>query len=81
MSCRTFNRFLNLSVAAAKSPQSYPTLCDPIDGSLPGTPVHGISQARILERVVISFSRGSSRPRDRTCISYVSCIGRQILYC
>ena len=39
--------------------------------------VHGISQARILEWVAISFSRGSSQPRDGTC---VSCIGRQILY-
>ena len=39
--------------------------------------VHRILQARILEWVAISFSRGSSRPRDRTCIS---CIGRQILY-
>ena len=45
--------------------------------SLPGFFVHGISQARILEWVVISFSRGSSQPRDRTC---VSCIGKRILY-
>ena len=44
--------------------------------SLPGFSVHGISQARILEWVVISFSRGSSRPRDWTCIS---CTDRQIL--
>ena len=43
----------------------------------PGSPVHGILQARIQEWVVISFSRGSSRPRDWTPIS---CIGRQILY-
>ena len=43
-------------VAAAKSLQSYPTLCDPIDGSPPGSPVHGILQARILEWVAISFS-------------------------
>ena len=40
------------------------TLCDPMDGSLPGSFVHGISQARILVWVAISFSRGSSRPRD-----------------
>ena len=45
--------------------------------SLPGSFVHGISQTRILEWVVISFSRGSSRSRDWTC---VSCIGRWILY-
>ena len=43
--------------------------------SLPGSFVHRIFQASILERVAISFSRGSSRPRDQTC---VSCIGRQI---
>ena len=45
--------------------------------AIPGFSVHGISQARILEWVVISFSRGSSRPKDRTCFS---CIGRRILY-
>ena len=44
--------------------QSCPTLCDPVDCSLPGFSVHGIFQARILEWVTISFSRGSSRPRD-----------------
>ena len=43
---------------------SCPTFCDPMDCSLPGSSVHGIFQARILERVVIFFSRGSSRPRD-----------------
>ena len=46
--------------------QSCPTLCDPMDCSLPGSSIHGIFQARILEWVAISFSRGSSRPRDRT---------------
>ena len=49
----------------------------PVDCSLPGSSVHGISQARVLEWVAISFSRGSSWPRDWTCIS---CVGRQILY-
>ena len=53
------------------------TLCAPMNGSPPGSPVHRISQARILEWVAISFSRGSSRSRDRTCIS---CIGRQVFY-
>ena len=48
------------------------TLCDPVDCSLSGFSVHGILQARILEWVAISFSRGSSRPRDR---APVSCIG------
>ena len=42
--------------AAAKSLQSCPTLCDPIDGSPPGSPVPGILQARTLEWVAISFS-------------------------
>jgi len=43
--------------------QSCPTLCNPMDCSPPGSSVHGISQARILEWVAISFSRGSSQPR------------------
>ena len=43
--------------------QSCPTLCDPMDCSLPGSSVHGIFQARVLECVAISFSRASSRPR------------------
>ena len=57
--------------------QLYTILCNPMDCSLPGSSVHGILQARILERVAISFSRGSSWTRDRTCIS---CTGRQSLY-
>ena len=44
------------TAAAAKSLQSCPTLCDPIDGSPPGSPVPGILQARILEWVAMSFS-------------------------
>ena len=51
--------------------QSCPTLCDPMDCSPPGSSVRGILQARILEWVAISFSRGSSRPRDW---AQVSCI-------
>ena len=47
---------LNLAAAAAKSLQSCPTLCDPIDGSPPGSPIPGILQARTLEWVAISFS-------------------------
>ena len=50
----------------AKSLQLCPTLCNPMDCSLPGSSVHGILQARILERVSISFSRGSSQPRNWT---------------
>ena len=49
--------------------QSCTTLCDPVDCSPPGSSFHGILQARILEWVAISFSRGSSRPRDRTQVS------------
>ena len=48
----------------SKVAQLCPTLCDPVDYSLPGSSIHGILQARILEWVAISFSRGSSRPRD-----------------
>ena len=44
--------------------QSCPTLCDPMDRSLPGSSVHVIFQARVLEWVAISFSRGFSQPRD-----------------
>ena len=51
--------------------QSCPTLYIPIDCSLPGSSVYGTSQARILERVVVSFSRRSSRPRDRTSVSSI----------
>ena len=55
-------------------------LCDSVDHSQPGSFVHGIFQARILERVAMPSSRESSSPRDRICVSYVSCIGRQLLY-
>ena len=47
-------------------------LCDPMDCNLPGSSVHGILQARLLEWVAISFSRGSSQPRDWTCVSCIS---------
>ena len=50
------------------------------DYSLPGSFVRGILQARILEWVAMPSSRESSRPRDQTHISYVSCIGRWVLY-
>ena len=53
---------------------------DLMDCSPPGSSVHGIFQPRTLEWVAMSFSRGSSRHRDRTSISCISCIGRQILY-
>ena len=58
-----------------KVTQLYPTLCHPMDCRLPGSSVHGISQARILEWVTIPFSRGTPRPRDWTLGSMqVSCI-------
>ena len=64
-------------LCCAKSLQSCPTLCNPMDCSPLGSSVHGILQARILEWVAISFSRGSSWSRDQTCIS---CIDRWVLY-
>ena len=45
--------------------------CDPVDCNLPDFSVHGILQARILEWIAISFSRGSSQPRDRTQVSHI----------
>ena len=57
--------------------QSCPTLCDPMNHSSPGSPVHGILWTRTLEWVAILSSRGSSQPRDQTC---VSCISRSVLY-
>ena len=63
------------SLRACSVAQSCLTLCDPMNCSPPGSSVHGISQARILESVAISSSRQSSWPRNQTC---VSCIGRQI---
>ena len=55
--------------------QPCPTLCDPVDSSQPGSPVHVIFQARILEWIAISFSRGSSWSRDRTQVSCI--VGRR----
>ena len=60
--------------------QSCLTLCDPIDCSPPGFSAHGIIQARILEWVAISYSQGSSWPRDWTWVFCNSCVSRQILY-
>ena len=56
--------------------KSCPTLCDPMDCSLPFSSVHGILQARILQWVAISYSRGSSEPGDQT---YTSCFDKWIL--
>ena len=54
-----------------------PSLCNTLDCSLSGSSVRGIFQARLPERIAISFSREPSRPRDHICIS---CIGKQILH-
>ena len=72
--------YVCLYIYCTKLLQSCPTLCDSIDHSPPGFPVHGILQARILEWAAMLTSRGSSEPRDRTCVSYISCIGKQVLY-
>ena len=56
------------------------TLCGPMDCSIPGSSIRRIFQARILECVAISYSRESSQPRNQTHLSWVSCIGRWILY-
>ena len=73
-------RFMHSSpkfIVVTESLSHVPLFCDPMDYSWPGSSVHGISQARILEWVAISFSRGSSQSWNQT---QVSCIGRQILY-
>ena len=57
-----------------------PTLGDPMDWGLPGFSVHEIFQARVLEWVAVSFPWGSSQPRERTCVSRISCLGTRILY-
>ena len=64
----------------AQSRQSSPTLCNPVNYGSPGFSVYGILLARILERVAMPSSRGSSWPGDQTCTSYVSCTGRWVLY-
>ena len=70
----------SLSLLLVFSPQSSLILCNPMDCSLPGSSVYGILQARILEWVAISSSRGSSGPGCRTRISCGSCIDRQVVY-
>ena len=60
------------TLAAAKLLQSCPTLCEPIDGGPPGSSVHGIFQARMLEWVAIYSSKGFSQPRDQTQVSCIT---------
>ena len=60
--------YQNAAAIAAESLQFCPTLCNPMDCSPPGSSVHEILQARILEWVAIPFCRGSSQPRDQTLV-------------
>ena len=66
----------DIPLVCAKLLQSSPALCYPMDCSPPGSSVHGILQARILEWVAMPFSRGFSWPRALTHVSCVSCISR-----
>ena len=59
--------------------QSCPTLWEPIDYSLPGSSVHGLFQAIVLEWIAISFSRGSSQPRAQTQVSHI--VDRRFTVC
>ena len=71
--------FIRSLALHAKSLHLCPALCDPMDCNPPGSSVHEILQARILEWVAMPSSRGSSWPRDQTLFSYAFCIGRHIL--
>ena len=66
------------TMCACSAAQSCLTLCDPLDCNLPGSSVREILQARILEWVAISSSRGSSQPRNRACVSCIA--GRFFTY-
>ena len=72
--------FLSSVCICSKSLQSCPSLCNPMDYSPSVSSVHGILQASILEWVAMPSLQGSSWPRDRMHVSYVSCIGRWVLY-
>ena len=65
----TATKLLPLCCSCCLVTKSCATLCNPVDCCLPGSSVHGILQARILEWVSIPFSRASSPPRDRICVS------------
>ena len=75
---RPYHEYFPLSKVLAA--QLCPIFCNAMDCSPPGSSIHGIFQARILQRVAVSYPRGSSQPRDRTHVSCISCIGRWILY-
>ena len=71
---------LEVDLSAMLNHFSHVPLCDPMDCNLPGSSVHGILQARILEWIAMPSSRGSSWPRDQTRISQVSYIGKQFIH-
>ena len=70
--CRQILYHLSHQEKWSEVAQSCPTLCNPVHSSLPGFAIHGIFQARILEWAAISFSRGSSQPRDQTRVSCIA---------
>ena len=72
-----WGKLSSIPTLQAQSLKSCLTLCNPMDCSPPGSSVHSIFQARILEWIVIPSFRGSFHPRDWT---YISCLGRWILY-
>ena len=72
-------KYVLYQTSCGKLLQSCLTLHDPMDYSMQGSSVHGFLQARILEWVAMTSSRVSYWPRDRTHVSSVSCIGRQVL--
>ena len=72
--------FLKLTMPCMLSHFRRVRLSVTLDCSLPGSSVHGILQARVLEWVAIFYPRGFPWPRDWTHVSYVSCIGKQVLY-
>ena len=72
---KNYSKSLASRESESEVAQSCPTLCDPMDCSPPGSSIHGILQARTLEWVAISFSRGSSQARDKTRVSRL--VGRR----
>ena len=70
--------FLQVVNQRSEVAQSFLTLCDPMNCNLPGSSIHGIFQARVLEWVAITFSGGFSPPRDRTQVSHIA--GRRFTF-
>ena len=80
LSANTSTFFASVGYACAQSLQSCPTVCDPMDYSLLGSSVSGILHARILEWVPMPSTRGSSQPKEWTCVSCISSIAGRIRY-